>query len=130
MAGGHDSGRGRREQWMVAFLNLVRGSKLLVCKAAQTEASVGIPHMEDGLESIDLPYCPACLKSCEVAGTPEHPYWICPSCKIPILHLTSQDPGMGAHDQTLRVAHATSRYDHDATNDRCACRRYPPGHVT
>jgi transposase-like protein len=34
------------------------------------------------MDDVDLPRCPECLVVLEVAGTVEHPYWLCPSCKV------------------------------------------------
>jgi len=31
------------------------------------------------------PNCQSCLTPLEVAGTVEHPYWWCPSCRIAVL---------------------------------------------
>jgi tRNA(Ile2) C34 agmatinyltransferase TiaS len=35
------------------------------------------------MDDLDVatPRCPDCLTALEVAGTLEHPYWFCPSCK-------------------------------------------------
>jgi len=36
------------------------------------------------MDDADLvaPQCQECLTALEVAGTTQHPYWWCPSCKV------------------------------------------------
>jgi hypothetical protein len=32
--------------------------------------------------SFDTPNCPRCLKRLQIAGTEEHPYLMCPGCRV------------------------------------------------
>lgn len=35
--------------------------------------------------TIDEPRCSECLVTLEVAGTVDHPYWVCPDCRTAFL---------------------------------------------
>lgn len=39
----------------------------------------------DDLDSIDAMDCPRCLVRCDVVGTTERPYWMCPGCRVAYL---------------------------------------------
>lgn len=45
--------------------------------------------MDDDAVSFDMPNCPRCLVRLEIAGTEQHPYWVCPECRtVHLNHVT------------------------------------------
>lgn len=41
--------------------------------------------MDDDAVPFDMPNCPECLVRLEIAGTEQHPYFVCPVCHTAFL---------------------------------------------